>query len=230
MSYPKSSKSFCFAALLSIGLVACGDSAEDGDVAASAQPGSDATAAAALTLAENGADACFKAAAEAFGADTKVSTLSATFGVADLEQYAVVETPVGELKSCSLDYQDPDNANKLLRATMDKTTGEFGEPEPIEISVIGNAADFSLDNIVIPLSQINTSGMAGTIDAQQAKLDEIFSNHALQAVRLQSPGPARAEHLISIDFAGRLKSNEVLDKGSVGLKTDGSVEYNNIGK
>lgn len=222
------------AVALSLGLAACGGDSDPEDVSGgdrTASSSSGEAAGSAYTLADNGPDVCFKMAAEKLGADTKISDLSTSFGVGEnLEQYVVTSTPPGELKSCSLKYQDPENPNKLLSVDLDTATGEFEAPQPVEISVIGSAADFSLDNIVVALSEINTSGLAANIEGEKAKLDETFSSHALSAVRLMGPNPGRAEHIVSADFTGRLKSNDILDRGNMGFALDGSLEYNNIGK
>ncbi|HSF13826.1 MAG TPA: hypothetical protein VLA50_12720 [Erythrobacter sp.] len=187
-------------------------------------------AAAALNLADDGPDACFKAARTAFGGDTKIASLSSSFGIPEnLQKFVVTSTPVGDLKSCSLQFQDPENANKLLRADMDVKTGEFKKPQPMELMVVGDAASFKLDNIVLPLSQIDTSKIAPVIDGQKAKLEDIFSSHALTSVSLMGLSPGRDKHVVSIDFAGRLKSNDIIDTGGIGLTVDGGVEYNNIG-
>ncbi len=225
-------KPIAVAAALSITLAACGGNDSEGSVdGATGAPGDTASEGSVLTLAENGPDLCFKAAAEKLGSDAKIATLSSNFGVGEnLEKYAVVSTPAGNLKGCSLDYQDPEDPRKLLSIAMDVATGEFGEPSPVEISVMGNAADFNLDDYVVPLSQIKTAGVAATIEEQKAALDDTFSSHALSMVRLMQPGLGRDEHKISVDFAGRLKSNDVIDTGSLGINIDGSLDYNNIGK
>ncbi len=220
------------AATLSLILVACGgDSGADETTSGVTVAGDSGSAQSSMTLASNGPAVCFEAAAEALGADAKVSELSTSFGVGEnLEQYAVVSTEPGILKSCSVKYQDPENANKLLQRDLDVTTGEFKDPQPIEISVIGSAADFSLEDFLIPLSSINASAIADRVSEQEALLDETFSSHALSRVSLQSPGPGSAVHRISVNFEGRLKSNDILDSGGIGLNLDGSVDYNNIGK
>ncbi|MCK0129387.1 hypothetical protein [Erythrobacter sp. F6033] len=232
MKIRATSKPVSLIVALSLGLTACGgDSDAESTTGGDRSSSDDAASGAAFTLEDNGLDICFKAAAEKLGANTKVASLSTNFGVGEnLEQYTVVSTEPGQLKSCSLDYQDPENPNKLLRTDMDVATGEFKAPQPVEISVMGNAADFSLENIVVPLSDIKTAGFAGTVDGAKAQLDETFSSHALSSVRLSGPNPGRAEHSISVDFVGRLKSNDILDQGSIAFAVDGSQLYNNIGK
>ncbi|WP_233998706.1 hypothetical protein [Erythrobacter sp. YT30] len=228
----QSKSRFLIAAPLCVALAACGGEADTGaEGAAANMPGANGSAGSSLTLADNGPDLCFKAAAEKLGADAKVSKLSASFGVGEnLEQYVVVSTPPGELKSCSVTYQDPEDPRKLREMGMDVATGEFKESQPVEISVFGDAASFSLDDYLVPLSSINTSAINDAVVAQQDKLGAAYSEHALSRVTLDDPGPGRAKHIVSLSFAGRVKSNDVLDNSGLGLNLDGSEEYNNIGK
>jgi len=212
-------------------LAACGGDAETGDDgSATVGSGPAGGPQSSMTLADNGPAVCFEAVAAKLGADTKVSSITTGFAVGDnLEKYTVVSTERGILKSCTVKYQDPENANKLVQVDMDVATGEFGDPQPLEISVIGNAADFKLENILIPVSSINSAAIAAKVDAQKARLDEAFSEHALQRVSLSSPGPGSAVHGIDVSFAGRLKSNDILETAGFGLNVDGSDDYNNIG-
>lgn len=127
-------------------------------------------------------------------------------------------------------YQDPDDPRKLREMSMDVATGEFDQSKPVEITVMGDAASFNLEDFLVPLSSIDTSGFGDAIAKQQDKLDATFSEHALSRVSLDDPGPTRAKHIVSFNFDGRLKSNDVLDNGGFALNVDGSEEYNNIGK
>src|SRR5690606_5335879 len=129
-----------------LALAACGGK-QDADAnadAAAAAADADAGAAgvapafATPTLAD-GPDVCFRAIAEHLGADVKVSEISSRFD-AD-----------GTLQSCTVDYQNPDDARKLVGVRMDTASGTFSEPHDIELTVTGNAADFRLEDYLIPL-------------------------------------------------------------------------------
>lgn len=226
---------FTLAAILALPLAGCGgaDDADPlgGDSSVAGQRAIAGSGGSALSLAKDGPDACFKAAASAFGAETKVMKLFSSFHMPeDLQEYVIIKAPVGDLKSCSVEFQDPDNPNKLLRADMDVATGEFKSPKPMELKVIGDSASFRLDDVVFPLSRIDTSKIAPAVSSQAATLDNTYSSHALSGVDLTDPGPGRASHGISVSFKGRLKSNEVLRSGSMRLTTDGKVEFSNVGR
>src|SRR5690606_14545627 len=144
---------------LTLVLAACGGRQDAG--AAADAPGADATPAASTgagdaaapvfatpTLAD-GPDVCFRAIADHLGADAKVSEINSRF---DDE---------GKLEICTVDYQNPADARKLVGVRMDTDTGAFSEPHDIELTVTGNAADFRLDDYLIPLSQVDAAALAG---------------------------------------------------------------------
>ena len=50
---------------------------------------------------------------------------------------------------------------------MDVSSGTFGEPQPVEITVAGgNAAEFNIEDYLIPLSKINAAALVSVMDAK----------------------------------------------------------------
>lgn len=221
----------CMAITLSLGLAACGggDKAKDdtptkaGDApaAAAGAPAGTAAATKVPTLAE-GPDVCFRAIAKHLGADAKVSEITSFFSVGN-EIDGSDTKPAGEMTTCTVQYQNPDDPRKLLSIRYDDATGTFGTPSPVEISVMGgNAAEFKLEDYLIPLSQINAAQLTSVMDAQKARLSGIYSKYAWSGVRLSSPGPFDNKHTLRLDITGRLASNDIKETGYASVTTDGT--------
>lgn len=217
---------------LPLTLPACGDSEESADVTApDAVAASDAAAepeeaAEVPTLAEDGPGVCFDRVTEHLGADAKVNEVYTSFSVGkeiDPDLINPEDTaPAGDLEQCNAQYQDPDDPNKLLQITMDVETGTFGDPAPMEISVMGgDASSFKLDDYVIALSEIDTAPLAKLMDQQQSKLDGAFSRHAWSNVRLSAPDTFSNVHLLRLDVSGRLRSNDIKESGYMEVSTSG---------
>ena len=209
------------AAALSLALAACGGGeqapATDASAAApdpAAAPAADAPAppaqASVPTLAD-GPDVCFRQVAEHLGAEAKVSEINSRF------------SPEGELQLCTADYQSPDDPRKLVGVRLDPATGTFSEPYPIELSVSGNAADFRLDDYVIPLSQVDAAALAGVMEAQKAELDGVLSSHAWTGVRLMPPGAFSDQHTLRLDMDGRIAANDIAHNGYASVSVDGKT-------
>lgn len=223
----------CLASALALALSACSktDDAAPGEptaAGAEAAPASDsgsdtaATPAAAYTapnIAE-GPDVCFKAVAAHLGADAKVSEIDAFFS-AGSEIDANDSGPKGTLTTCSVKYQNPEDPRKLLSNRMDTRTGTFGTPDQLEITVTGNAADFDLEDYLIPLSQIDAAALAGVMRSQDPALAEAFSVYAWDDVRLSAPGPFSDVHTLRIGVEGRLAKNDIKQNGYASVSVDG---------
>lgn len=170
-----------------------------------------------------GPDACFKAAAEKLGADAKVSDVTALYSPGPEVDPSATE-PAGTVMSCTVYYQDPDNPLKLLGIVYNNAAmGGFSQPAPVEVSVSGDAADFKLDDMLVPLSGINASGLADVMAANKAKLDERYSAHGLTMVQLVGPSSFRDGFALRVQYDGRLKSNDVKEDGSATIALDGKT-------
>ena len=215
------------AATASLSLAACGGKTEDGaaktDDTTTAAPTASkpATAAAAVPTLSQGPDVCFKAIAKHLGADTKVSEITSFFASgSDVDPRDT--KPAGELKTCTVQYQNPADPRKLLSTSLDLRTGNFSEPSPVEISVMGgNAAEFRLEDHLIPLSSINAAALTGVMDAQKERLSGVFSKYAWSGVRLSSPGPFSDKHTLRLDIEGRLAANDIKESGYASVTLDG---------
>lgn len=178
------------------------------------------TTVAAATLAD-GPDVCFRAIAEHLGAEAKVSEITSFFSVGS-EIDSGATKPEGEMTSCQVKYQNPDDPRKLLSTRLNLRTGEFDAPKPLEITVMGgNSADFRLDDYLIPLSQINPAALTSIMDAQKARLGGVFSRYAWSGVRLSAPDAFSDTHTLRLDVKGRLASNDVKENGYASVSTDG---------
>ncbi|TKR29494.1 hypothetical protein FCE95_15265 [Luteimonas gilva] len=176
--------------------------------------------AAAFNLAD-GPDVCFRAIAKHFGADTKVSEITSFFSVGK-EIDAGDTQPAGEMTTCTVDYQDPQDSRKLLRSRLDLESGEFSAPSPVEITVAGgNAADFKLEDYVIPLSKVDAAALTSVMEAQKSKLSGVYSRYVWSGVRLSAPGPFSNTHTLRLDLDGRLASNDIKEGGYASVSIDG---------
>ncbi|AZI35797.1 hypothetical protein [Caenibius tardaugens] len=222
----------CISAILTLGLAGCGgnDTAADGtsEAAAGATPATSAAAtqgastpSAAPTLAQ-GPDVCFRAIAKHLGADTKVAEITSFFS-AGSKIDSNDSKPEGEMTTCTVEYQNPDDPRKLLSTRLDIATGTFAPPSPVEITVMGNAADFRLEDHLIPLSQLNPAALTGVMDAQKADLGAIYSSYAWTGVRLSSPDSFNNKHTLRLDLTGRLAANDIKENGYASVTTDGKT-------
>lgn len=219
----------CLTASLFLGLSACGSgNDETGDTPDTAtkspQPGSSAARqdgeVAAPTLAE-GPDVCFRAIAKHLGADTKVSEIDSFFSVGNAIDSSDTK-PEGEMTTCAVKYQSPDDPRKLVSTRLDIRSGEFGPPSPIEISVTGgNAAEFNLEDYLIPLSKVDAAALTSIMEAQKTKLSGVYSRYAWSGIRLSPPGPFSDTHTLRLDVTGRLASNDIKENGYASVSTDG---------
>lgn len=167
-------------------------------------------------------DACFNAAVEKLGADAKVSDISTIFSAGpDVDPSAT--DPAGTVISCMIYYQNPEDPKKLLGITYAGAVGSFSEPAPVEVTVSGDASEFNLEDNIVALSDVNAAGVAEFLKANQEKLDERYSKHAVTMVQLMPPGRASDEFSIRVQVDGRLKSNDVKDDGFAILALDGTT-------
>lgn len=220
----------CMAATVSLGVSACSESNDASSTASdaaakAAQAGAadapkNSAAATAPTLA-NGPDVCFRAIAKHLGADTKVSEISSFFSVGK-EIDSSDTKPEGEMTTCTVQYQSPDDPRKLVSTRLDISSGKFDPPTPVEIRVTGgNAADFKLDDYLIPLSKVDAAALTSVMEAQKAKLGGVYSRYAWSGVRLSAPDPFSNTHTLRLDLTGRLASNDIRESGYASLSTDG---------
>ena len=228
------------ATLLSLGLAGCGNSSTDGNLdvidpasvevpefAPRDEPGmaspdgleSGGGSAPALTLA-SGPDVCFREIAKTFGSDVKVSEITSFFSPGEAIAGRSSE-PSGQMTSCTVDFQNPSDPRKLLTARFDTRTGRFGEPSPVEITVMGNAANFRLEDHVIPLSRVNAAGLTSVMNAQAPRLKAVYGEYAWSGVRLSGPDAFSGTHTLRLDLDGRLAANDIKDGGYASVSLDG---------
>lgn len=219
------------AIVLSLGLSACGggnDAAAPADKTADAagagktEAPKDAPAAASVPTLADGPDVCFRAISKHLGAETRVSEITSFFSSGNAID-GMATKPEGEMTTCTVEYQDPKDPRKLLSTRLDIETGQFSAPSPVEISVMGNAADFKLEDYLIPLSQINAAGLTSVMEAKKAELGAIYSKYAWSGVRLSSPGTFDNKHTLRLDLSGRLASNDIKQDGYASVTTDGKT-------
>lgn len=221
----------CMAATLTLGLSACGgseapagdasDAAGKGEQAAAPAAGSNnAGAAAAVPTLAQGPDVCFRAIAKHLGPDAKVSEITSFFS-AGSEIDSSDDEPQGQLTTCTVEYQNPEDPRKLLATRMDVDTGSFSPAAPVEIRVSGNAAEFKLDDYIMPIGQIDAAALAGVMEEQKARLSGVYSKYAWTGVRLSAPGPFSDKHTLRLDITGRLASNDIKESGYASVTTDG---------
>lgn len=239
----------CIAIALSLGLASCGEKSGNGpsepsstasnaaeaspahepkaEQSAGTPPADEANApknadvdAPAFNLAD-GPDVCFRAISKHLGAEAKVSEITSFFSVGK-EIDAGDTQPAGDMTTCTVDYQDPKDPRKLLRSQLDLESGEFSAPSPVEITVAGgNAADFKLEDYVIPLSKVDAAALTSVMEAQKDKLSGVYGRYAWSGVRLSAPGPFSNTHTLRLDLDGRLASNDIKKGGYASVSIDG---------
>ena len=172
------------------------------------------------TLAD-GPDVCFRALADHLGADTKVMEVISFFSAG--QQIDPNESkPAGEMTICTAEYQNPEDPRKLLRVTMDTRDGSFREPQPVEIRAHGNAADFRLEDYLIPLSQVDAAALTGVMTSLEPTLG-VYGTYAWTGVRLSEPDTFREQHWLRLDLNGRLASNDLKGSGYASVTVDGKT-------
>ena len=180
-----------------------------------------------FTLAD-GPDVCFRAAAKHLGATAKVSELTSFFSVGKDIDPSVSE-PLGAMTTCTVQYQNPQDPRKLMEVSMNVEAGSFGQPRPVEITVMGgDASKFNLEDHLIALSQVNAAGLKAVMDGQKASMDQIYGKYAWSGVRLQSPDAFDLKHTLRLDIDGRLASNDIKDGGYASISTDGKTIKRNF--
>ena len=228
------------ATVLSLGLVGCGKSSSDNnsdaidpanvalfDIAPSDESEmpppdgleSGGSSAPALTLA-SGPDVCFREIAKKFGPEVKVSEITSFFSAGDAIAGRSSE-PRGQMTSCTVSFQNPSDPRKLLTASFNTRTGTFGEPSPVEITVMGNAANFRLADYVVPLSRINAAALTGVMSAQENRLKTVYGEYAWSGVRLSGPDAFSRTHTLRLDIDGRLAANDIRESGYASVSLDG---------
>jgi hypothetical protein len=229
------------ATLLSLGLVGCGDSSTGDNNSDAMDPASvevpefaprdepgmappdgldgGGASVPALTLA-SGPDVCFREIAKKFGSEVKVAEITSFFSPGEAIAGRSSE-PQGQMTSCSVSFQNPSDPRKLLSARFDTRTGRFGEPDPVEITVMGNAANFRLSDYVVPLSRVNAAALTGVMSAQENRLKSVYGDYAWSGVRLSGPDAFSRTHTLRLDLDGRLAANDIRESGYASVSLDG---------
>ena len=175
----------------------------------------------ALSLAD-GTDVCFDAVEERLGSDVKIAELTTDISLGS-EIEARDTEPAGTVTNCTVQYQDPSDPRKLLALSMAATPGQFGEPMPVEISVTGDAASFNLEDMLIPLGEVNASGLNQTLSSLEPKVAERFEPYGWEYIRFTAPDAFNDRHVFRVGVKGRLKTNDVQDDGQIVIAADGST-------
>ena len=242
MTLPRPAILLTAATLLSLGLGGCGESSRDddnSDAIDSANVGlfdlaprdesgmappdgleSGGSSAPALTLA-SGPDVCFREIAKKFGSEVRVSEITSFFSAGEAIAGRSSQ-PRGQMTSCTVSFQNPSDPRKLLTASFNTRTGTFGEPSPVEITVMGgSAANFRLGDYVIPLGRVNAAALTGVMNAQEKRLKTVFGAYAWSGVRLSGPDAFSRTHTLRLDLEGRLAANDIKESGYASVSLDG---------
>jgi hypothetical protein len=176
-----------------------------------------------------GPDVCFRAISKHLGPDAKVSEINSFFS-SGKEIDSSDDEPQGQLTVCSVQYQDPADARKLLSTSLNMRTGKFAAPSPVDITVSGgDASEFKLADYVTPLAQVNAAALAPFMEAQKGPMSKIYSRSAWSGIRLMSPGAFSDVHVLRLDIDGRLATNDIKESGYAEFTTDGkTLKENNL--
>jgi len=165
---------------------------------------------------------CLRQVKARLGDDAKVAEVSSYFHKPEkLEDRGMDQAKPGALRSCRVDYQDPANPNKMLRQDMQVKTGEFSDPKPLEISVIGDKAKFNLSDHVVPIKMWNLDAVDKLISAQSPAAEKVFSVYQLDSANLRM-NTIKGHFEVTVGFAGRLKGNDLLESKGVGVLPNGT--------
>jgi hypothetical protein len=229
------SATLCLLATATFGLSACGKGTNTTTNVADGvanQVGTAGTLAApevaALNISE-GPDVCFRAIAKHLGPDAKVSEINSFFSSGkDIDSSD--DEPQGQLTVCSVQYQDPTDARKLLSTSLNMRTGKFAAPSPVDITVSGgDASEFKLADYVTPMAQVNAAALAPFMEAQKGPMSKIYSRSAWSGIRLMSPGAFSDVHVLRLDIDGRLAANDIKESGYAEFTIDGkTLKENNL--
>jgi hypothetical protein len=232
---PMTIRLFCVTAALSLTLSACGggndaadaDKSSDKPIAQKPEAEAPKVAAAAIPNLSNGPDVCFRAIAKHIGADTKVSEITSFFSAGSAVD-SDDEEPQGQMTTCTVQYQSPEDPRKLVGTRLDIETGEFAPPSPVEITVMGNAATFNLEDHIVPLSQLNAAGLTAIMEAEKAKLSSVYGTYAWTGVRLEGPSAFNNNPTLRLDVTGRIAANDIKESGYASVAIDASKITKNL--
>lgn len=172
----------------------------------------------------DGPGICIAKVKEKLGGSTQISEIDAHFGKGtDIDPD--FSEPKGALQICTASYQDPSDPKKLVRIRMNAATGEFGEPEPIEVTVMGDPDTFKLSDHLMPLGNVDPSSIAPYYAAKSATLSKRFSKYTIGMVRLMPPDEFHDKFAFRIDVDGRLASNDIKSDGFVTFSLDGKQTF-----
>lgn len=180
----------------------------------------------AFSVAKDGIDVCFRKIREKLGNEARVNEIHSFFS-AGADVSPDDDEPKGTLTTCSVDYQNPDDKRKLLSMRMDTRTGQFGNPSPVELHVMGDKESFDLNEYVIELGKIDTAPLQAFMDKQSSALDKVYSVYAWDDIRLDAPGSFSNKHRLAVRLTGRYKSNDIENTGDATLAIDGKTVIDN---
>lgn len=223
-----------------IGLSACSSDSTDKTTAAptttsaEASATSSAASSAAVTSTKpnwhtDGPDVCIQLVKDLLDGDAKILSIDSSFYTdpaadgPDGEPMANM-TP-GDLVACTVDYQDPDNKEKLLSQTYSVATERFLDPVSKEVSAIGGG-DFDLADYLVALSKIDGSNLQATMAAQDTKLGKAYSAYDWLYVNVSEPGMVSDENHFELTVKGLPEGEDTSTTGSLYVKLDGKTVIN----
>jgi hypothetical protein len=162
----------------------------------------------------DGVDICFKKIREKLSEAAMVNEIESIFKVQTTDS-AQKSNPA--LSVYKVQYQDPKNPQQLLSQEMDTNSGEFKQPRPLELTIVGGDPEkFKLETVLIPLKNVDTSTVQAKIDQNKPKLDARLTDYAVYFLDLDQGGMFDDEHKLSLNIAGKFKTNGT--KASIGIK------------
>jgi len=216
-------------AAVAVTLAACGKGTDKttGNTLSSALSAVSGSAGGYKYSAADGYDICLRMVAEKLGPNAKVSSVTGYFSPGkDIDPKGSIAddpdkpAPQGALTQCTVDYQNPQDARKLLRMQMNIHTGQFGTPAPLEIHA-SDPSHFNLEDYLITLDKVGFAGVKQFMDSQSAITSKKFSKFAWDRITLDEPGTFSNKHTILVNYSGRLASNDIEQNNYARLSVDG---------
>lgn len=166
---------------------------------------------------------CLRKLKEKLGANAEVSYIFTRFFTeAGMSDSTRTDGPPGGLDVCTANYRSQTEPKKLFKIEMDSSTGEFLDPEPIHITVIGDAEKFQLDEILFPIAKVNIDAIEKGIKTREAQLAEKYSKSQFTTLFIKREAGYAVTTTAMI--AGLLKSNDIAKDTLIDFMLDGRFD------
>lgn len=125
-----------------------------------------------------------------------------------------------EVEVATIDFQSKSDKKQLQRMTYTSYTG-WGSIDPVEITVRGNAEEFSLDDEVNSISLVNIDALKKVYEETLKIVGEDCDNPSFSLIQIEFEKDK--DLVYSVSVKGNLKSNGVKKSFSLNFDKDGNL-------